>query len=372
MKFQSGTFRRRDVAAVLGILLLLAFVGREVLGGGLDRNRACADNGYRLVPAMLTYAIDYDENLPPMLSYSTFQQLVAPYAFGATRNVFRCPATGGANYKLNTVYSGAVLGGFEGDQENIELLRDAKPHPDGKTMVAFLDGHVERGGIDQAGPNMECVRRAKKVAVALASYAQDYEDQLPLATSNAGFREALLPYTGSQSAFNCPATHLPFNFNLDISGKRLTDLGDLSHVALLKDPTAHRDHLSTVAFLDEHVERGGVTQSIPGPPADPDAACMLHADWVANAVWNYAFDHDYLLPPMNDYADFMAALLPYVPDASYFYCPPSNQPFILNTSLDGHHYSDFPAHDTLLMQAPPRGGLVVLASLSGHVIRRPN
>lgn len=58
-------------------------------------------------------------------------------------------------------------------------FRDNAAHADGKFTVAFLDGHVERGGNDVSGPNPLCIHNVHKDTQAMLMYSQDYNETLP-------------------------------------------------------------------------------------------------------------------------------------------------------------------------------------------------
>jgi prepilin-type processing-associated H-X9-DG protein len=376
MKHRSSRGLYDAVGALLAVVLLVVALGPIVKAGGLDRDRMCVDNVYRLIPAVKSYAEDYDEVLPPMQNYSAFQRVVAPYAQDSPRNIFYCPATHYASYSLNRSLSGKWVGAISsyGDFETVELERDSRPHPDGKLTVGFLDGHVERGGIDQADPNAECVDRVRGLAEGILMYAQDYDEHLPVAYSDAHYQDLVYPYVKSRSIFECPATKQAYEFNLSINGRTLGFFAVPAQVPLLRDTSDHPDGKRTVGFLDEHVERGGVFQPPPTQPIDPEAVCTTHAKQLALGVLMYVQDFDERFPPMADFDAFHDAVFPYVKNDALFVCPPSNQPFVLNADLDHISLASIPAPaETIMFRAPMPGpsGLTVTAFADGHVKKVP-
>jgi prepilin-type processing-associated H-X9-DG protein len=269
MKHKSSRSLYDAAGALLAVVLLVATLGPIVRAGGLDRNKECVDNVYRLIPALKSYAEDFDETLPPMQNYSVFQHAVAPYV-NSPRNIFYCPATHYAGYSLNHSLSGRVVATINGDRETVEVERDSRPHPDGRLTVGFIDGHVERGGIDQAEPKAECVDRVRGLTEAVFSYMQDYDEQLPVAYNDAHYQELIYPYVDSRSIFECPATKQPYEFNLSINGRSLVSfpLLTLRDVPVLRDTSDHPDGKRTVSFLDGHIEQGGINQPPPAVPID--------------------------------------------------------------------------------------------------------
>jgi hypothetical protein len=378
MAQSSEPYRRRDIAAVLGILLVLAFVGREVLGGGLDRNRACADHAYRLIDALKAYTQDYDETFPPKVENTPqFEQILMPYVGPDTHYVLRCPATRNTPYILNAALSGKPTAVF-GDIETTEVLRDAKPHPDGKLTIGYLDGAVERGGVNQADPKVECPTRASKLVTALHTYSDDYDENFPIFHSDQEAEDLLYPYIRTHRTFDCPATLLPFRFNPDLSGRSLGSIPDLAVVEAVRDPKPHKDGKETVAYLDGYVERGGL------PVNGVEQEAVIRAENLASGVLAYANDHDNALPPMNDYAAFQAAVFPYVPvtynirggfghySSRAFTYPETNLGFVLNATLHGQNITDVPnPAQTVLLHGPvvDKDGKMVFAYVDGHVLR---
>jgi prepilin-type processing-associated H-X9-DG protein len=270
MKHRSSRSLYDAAGALLAVVLLVATLGPIVRAGGLDRDKECVDNVYRLISALESYTEDFDEKLPPMQSYSAFQRAVAPYAQDSPRNIFYCPATQLAGYSLNRSLSGKPLAAIDEDVDTMEVERDSRPHPDGKLTVGFVDGHVERGGIDQAEPKAECVDRVRGLTEGVFSYMQDYDEQLPVAFNDAHYQELIYPYVKSRSIFECPATKQAYEFNLSINGRSLVSFPLLTRweVPVLRDTADHRDGKRTVSFMDGHIEQGGVVQPLRARPSD--------------------------------------------------------------------------------------------------------
>jgi prepilin-type processing-associated H-X9-DG protein len=273
MKHRSSRGLYDAVGALLAIVLLVATLGPIVRAGGLDRDRMCVDNVYRLYTAIKSYTQDYDLRLPPMQNYSAFQRAVAPYVLDPPRNIFYCPATHYAGYSLNRSLSSKAFAAIDEPEETVELERDSRPHPDGKLTVGFLDGHVERGGIDQAEPNAECVDRVRGVAEGILMYAQDYDNTLPLASNDAHYQDVLYPYLRSRSIFECPVTKQAYEFNLSLNGRSLGFFAVPEEVQTVRDTSDHPDGKRTVGFLDGHVERGGVFQPRTCLPGESPTRC---------------------------------------------------------------------------------------------------
>jgi hypothetical protein len=367
MSQSSVTYRRRDIAAVLGILLVLAFIGRGVLGGGLDRNRACADHAYRLIDALMGYAQDYDEKFPLNVENTPqFEKVLGPYVGPDIHYVLRCPATRNTPYILNADLSGKPLAAIS-DYGATEMVRDAIPHPDGKTMIGYLDGVVERGGVSQADPNVECPERATKLALALAAYAQDYDEQFPIFHSDQQVEDLIYPYIKSHRPFDCPATSLPLQFNPDLSGRSSGSFPDEALVEVVRDPKPHKDGKETVAYLDGYVERGGQ------PVNGVEQESLRRAKAVNLGIFMYAQDYDERLPPMKDYAKFQAVTFDYVKSSRMYIYPDTNLGFVLNAALDGVSLGSIPSPaDTVSFHGPviDPDGKTVFAYMDGHVARK--
>ncbi len=233
-------------------LLLIAAVGAllTVAATGLrPSNLACVSNVAALDLAVRQYTQDNDEQFPPMTG-AAFQTAVQPYA--RNPNVFVCPVTG-AEYATNASLSYQSLVSLGTDLGAVVVLQDAKPHADGKFSVGYLDGRIERGGVDQTNPEQASVNDAKRLTVAVLQYEQDYDEYLPPLHTPAEMQAALLPYVGTPSVFRSPASGLPYTPNPALSGVSLLSIPDPSQVVLLRDPRRDQDGRSVVAYLNGRV-----------------------------------------------------------------------------------------------------------------------
>jgi len=235
-------------------LLTAAFLDGHITHGGVDQadpNTECVSNVAELTHGVLEYAQDHNEVLPPMQSSWQFENAVYPYIHSHYR--FRCPATG-VPYKTNAKLSGQSLSTIR-DYYTTWVVKDAKKHPDGLFTIAYLDGHVTRGGVDQTDPNTECLNNVRNLTVGLSLYVQDYDEYLPPMKSSWQFENAIAPYVKSRHYFRCPATGLHYVPNPALSGTSLNSYTSPSTVEVLRDAKPHADGLSTYSYLDGHVVR---------------------------------------------------------------------------------------------------------------------
>jgi len=364
MKERGNQSIRDGIAAVVTVILLVAVL-RPVLSGGTDRNRACVNNAGNIGTGLGMYVQDYDERFPPQVENTPqFEQLLKPYVGPDIHYKLRCPATRNTPFILNAALSGQPTAAF-GDDATIEVLRDAKPHPDGKTMVSFLDGHVERDGVDQADPEVECPSRVGKLNIGLLMYAQDYDERLPIFSSDEEVEALLYSYVQSHRPFDCPATLLPYHFNPTISGQPLASFPNPAAVETLRDPKAHKNGKVTIAYLDGTVTRGGQA-------ANGIEEGLRRARQLAIGVRAYIQDNNGSLPPITDYAAFEAAIFPYVGSSRPFTYPGTNQGYVLNAALDGHNFADFAdPSQVMLLHAPvvDTDGKMTVVYLDRHAVR---
>ena len=90
--------------------------------------------------ALMMYAQDYDEMLPPMKKYEKTQEVLMPYVKNAA--AFTNPDTK-EPYKANPVISGLALAKVDMPTETVAFY-EAAPARDGTRGVCFLDGHAKR------------------------------------------------------------------------------------------------------------------------------------------------------------------------------------------------------------------------------------
>ena len=218
-----------------------------------DVNLLCVTNAKRLAGACMAYAQDYDEKFPANMTQADIQNEVGPYVTDST--VFTCPATS-VLYSPNNSLSGRSLAEFP-DYSIVPLISDTVPHRDQKFTVAFLDGHVERGGkvVDPEDPNVECVSNVRAQALGILMYSQDYDETLPPMNSEDQLKSSIYPYVKNSRAFVCPATRLPYTPNAALSGTLLSGYPYPATIVSLRDTRKHKDRLITTGYLDGHVER---------------------------------------------------------------------------------------------------------------------
>lgn len=92
----------------------------------------------QLATAMMMYAQDYDEVLPPMRDSGKLKEVLLPYV--KTEEVFRSPATG-QPFRSNPRLSGRKLSSL-GNPASVVMLYSAAPEPDGTRLIARADGSV--------------------------------------------------------------------------------------------------------------------------------------------------------------------------------------------------------------------------------------
>jgi prepilin-type processing-associated H-X9-DG protein len=218
----------------------------------IDWNTVCVGYARKLAVGVAMYAQDWDATLPPGMGGADFRRELFPYV---KPWLFFCPVTK-LPYTPNSDLSGRKLRDFE-DFGTVPVVKDTRPHNSGGAYtVAFLDSHVERGGVDAEDPNVECVRNARNLVIATVMYAQDYDGTLPPMGSGAQWEAAIYDYAGhSRSVFSCPATYLPYAPNTALGGTLLSAYFQPAAVPVLRDPLPHRDGKSTTGYLDGHVER---------------------------------------------------------------------------------------------------------------------
>ncbi|HZT40797.1 MAG TPA: hypothetical protein VFA07_01340 [Chthonomonadaceae bacterium] len=236
------------VVITVGVMSLFAGAGAHRRQG--DVNAECVSNIGKVATGLAEYVQDYDETFPIATTGAQLENAILPYTHDV--GVFTCPATG-LLYKPDAKISGQPMAAITGDYGTIRVVMDAKKHPDGLLTVAFLDGHVTHGGVDQADPNTECASNAKRLTLGLMMYAQDYDGYLPPMQSPTKFQNATYPYIRSHRLFRCPATGLHYVPNAALSGTSISSYSDPSTVEVLHDAQPHSDGLSTYSYLDGHV-----------------------------------------------------------------------------------------------------------------------
>jgi prepilin-type processing-associated H-X9-DG protein len=248
---KNSSFTGTALLICLGATLLFGVAGARQF----NVNAQCVSNAQVAAQALRGYVQDYDETFPPTMTGVAFRRALAPYIKDPWLWRLYCPATH-LPYSTNAAFGGQKLAGLNlPDPSLVPIFWDPVPHRDGKSTVAFMDGHVERGGVDAADPNVECVGNARALAVGVLMYAQDYDGLLPPMNTSDQFEQSVRPYAGSFRTFLCPATHLPYAPNAALSETPVNSYPNPGGVVVLADPKPHRDGKSTVGFLDGHVVR---------------------------------------------------------------------------------------------------------------------
>jgi prepilin-type processing-associated H-X9-DG protein len=370
---------RHHIADTLGVLFIvvsLTFVLGPVVHAGLDRNQRCISNAFTLSTAILAYASDYDGRLPRTAAFNNatqFQNDVVPYTRDST--VFRCPATGNAFYTLNQAVAGISLDTLT-QVSVVEIFRDPSAHPDGKLTVAFLDGHVTRGGVDQPYPSGPlsatlCRIRQSGIRTALNRYAQDHNETYPAEQDDDALRSALTPYTNNSRLFECPDSSQPYVLGTEFRGVTVASILDRSPIVVANDPVLHRnDDTQTISYLDGYREQSG-PNGIVFPSAASESRRRLRSI-LTTGLNAYIQDHQGNLPIYSNYDEFAAQLMPYVRASRTFLPPRGGQPFQVNLSLSGKKLTDFPLPFTVIVIQDLNDygdGLITVGFLNGSVSR---
>lgn len=371
MQTARNPYHRLEALAAMLIVAATAALLAPVVSAQSDRNRVCAENVNALAFAVLQYAEDYDRTLPQAVIWNDparFRVQLGPYV-GSTRP-FRCPATG-VGYATNPALAGRVLSGL-GATDTTEMLRDERAHPDRKTTVAFLDGHVERGGVEEYFPDAdaECYRRVRRIAFAVRQYAGDYDDRTPFQTDDEAFRAVVQPYLGSSRYWNCPDTKLPYSLAQEFRGRSLDDFADFDGVEIVRDPNAHRSGVATVCYLDGYAEQVG-PRGIKYPTAIAES--QRRVSGLGIALLQYSQDYNERLPPITTTAALKPLLLPYTRTSRTFEPPRGGTPFQLNGAVGGTNLFDYPSPSEVIWIRDPNGygdGLITAGFLDGHIERR--
>jgi prepilin-type processing-associated H-X9-DG protein len=333
-----------DTLAVLFIVVSLTFLLGPVVHAGLDRNQRCVSNAFTVSAAVLLYAQDYDGRLPRASAFnsaSEFQTIVSPYTRDTT--VFRCPAAGNLPYTLNQTVGGVVLETIP-QVSDVELLRDPRAHPDGKSTVAYLDGHVRRGGVEQpyhSGPASAtlCLARQTGIRTALNRYAQDHNQTYPTATDDNALRSALGPYTNNTRLFECPDSSQLYGLGTAFRGVSVDSIMDRSPIVIAGDPQPHRaDGTRTTCYLDGYTERSGPNGIIFPNPVSTSISRQRRI--ITSGLNPYIQAHQGNLPVYSNYEEFQAQLMPYVRASRTFLPPSGGVPFQVNLALSGTRLSD--------------------------------
>ena len=326
-------------------------------GQGFAPNDACVGNVRLLSLAIVQYAQANDELLPPTQTAQQFQAALLPFVKDQAR--FFCPDTGLA-YVPNPAISGKFIGSFP-NAETTEVLRDAKPHEDGRSTVLFLDGHVERGGIEQGDPNALRFAHARALSLGVAQYTQDYDEKFPPTDTQPHFEAAVYPYARSRRAFVDPINHKPFVPNPALSGVSLASINDPDTTEVFRDDQPYPNGVPLIAYVD-----GRITPT-PEPQARSD---VNHLRQIGLGVTQYTQDNDEFLPMTTDYPTFENQVQPYVRNLAVFTSPGSGLPYQLNPAISMESLSQIsdPANTELARDAQRnRDGSLNTLYVDGHV-----
>ncbi len=136
-----------------------------------------------------------------------------------------------------------------------------------------------------------CQSNLKRLGLAFSMYAQDYDDMLPLMNTAPQMQNRLRPYIaglrkregqtgGTQAAFSCPETQLPYQPNAALSHKELRvgnpprRIRNAEVITLARDAAAHRTPGGSaewnVVYADGHVAAVPTPDDTAGVVGNPD------------------------------------------------------------------------------------------------------
>jgi prepilin-type processing-associated H-X9-DG protein len=351
-----------DLLAIAFVAFVFLSLAQVVLRAAPPNgNHACEDQQYQVYTALQEYLSDWDEHFPPMQNATVFSTALSTYA-PYPQPLTTCPVTN-TKYKPYAPLSGVSFYSIGGNPDQIEILRDAQPHPDHLLTVLFLDGHVEHGGQDPADKQLTCVQNTQQLVLAVQMYAQDYDEVLPTLSDAATAETLLLPYVGMTGPFTCPVTHLPYTYNASIGGHTLQTYPRTDQVEIVRDSQPHPGNQTTIAYLDGHVTRGG-TLVYP----NPDVYCAFRVKQIPLGILMYAQDYDDILP--GGAGSWQNQLLPYIRNQDDFFCPVTANAYAFNDSLRGINIGTItnPSHTIAVQDAVKHpNGVVTSGFLDAHV-----
>jgi prepilin-type processing-associated H-X9-DG protein len=96
-------------------------------------------NGKQIALGMLMYTNDYDDVLPYVQSVVTVKEITYPYI--KTKSVWETgnPAS---QWRFNMCVGGALETDIQ-EPASTPMFYESAPWPDGRRVVAFMDGHVK-------------------------------------------------------------------------------------------------------------------------------------------------------------------------------------------------------------------------------------
>ena len=321
-------FKFSRPAESIALACLLAGIGALGLQAAtqitsFDPASATVGNARLLTLALTQYAQDYDERLPPTQTVGTFEAALRPYVPDPSVFVSR---TTRRPFIPNPGISGRPLTAL-GELDTVVAFQDGPESLRTPATVAYLDGHIERGGVIQGDPELLSLQNARILAVGVIEYAQDYDEILPPTDTQAAFQAALLPYVRGRRFFVDPLNGQPFLPNPAISQKPLFRISEPQTTIVVQSAMPYPDGVPTVAYLDGHAAHGSLRA-----PAEEDVQNLKQ---IGLASIQYTQDHDAKLPPTSDYGAFEAALAPYLNDTPLFVSPDTQLPYLLNPAVSG-------------------------------------
>jgi hypothetical protein len=333
---KNRTILRR--AEALAAVCLIACLGASGLHAAtqttnFDPAAATVGNARLLETAMMHYAEDNDETLPPTQNVTAFQTALRFYVSDPA--IFLSQITG-KPFVPNPALSGQSLPAL-GNLSTTEAFRDVLPPSTIAATVGFLDGHIERGGIVQDKSYDSSYQNAQALAIAVIEYTQDNDETYPPMNTQAAFQAAIYPFVRNNRTFIDPYSGKPFIPNPALSRVTLTAIADPSTTMLLQSAAPYKDNVPTIAYADGHVT--------PAPPSVTSQRDVSNLKQIGLAFEQYTQDDDEHLPPTNNYAAFEDALAPYTKDTSLFVSPATGLPYIQNTAISGVSLAsiDFPS-----------------------------
>jgi hypothetical protein len=336
-------------AAIPGQSPLVAYLDSHVQQGRTDLTdptQESVQNAKSIAQGLLLYTQDWDEVFPPSQTLAQFQKAIAPYVHD--RHALTCPLSG-KPFQLNPQLKGETLAAIA-DYGTTPAIWDTPTKPNNRSVIGYLqegDDHV------------------RSLILGLEEYTQDYDEILPPMQSPAIFKQVVYPYIRSERVFLDPYSQQPYLPNPFLSGKPLAKFPDYSAVYAFMASAPGPDKRITVGYLDDYITRSGIDQG------DPTFETTQHARQLTLGMQLYMQDYDDdSLPPMANWDQFKAAMMPYLRRSRAFVAPYNHTRFVINTALNGHKRSDFSDPSKIVVfydPFPERDGRPTVGYLDGHV-----
>ncbi len=212
-----------------------------------DTVAAAAGRASILVSALHMYAQDYDELLPLKMDSSSIKEALYPYL--KSLRPFTVSLKGG-EFVFNPSLGGKGLWEFP-DPDEVIAVRS----PEG-SVSATLSGQVYVNGKrfvfnDPSSVPIEVIY-ARRLAIAVSLYTQDYDEVLPNTRDRSVFKAQIRPYLRSDQYFTTPSGK-NYLLNPAVSGVSLSSLASPSETELFRNPEAISPGKSVIAYTDFHV-----------------------------------------------------------------------------------------------------------------------